>query len=78
MNQFNFYYKSDPATFIPIFAVDDQAPLSPNQEIGSIDFVNGIVLDMDASAVQGSSKFLLPPNGSRDSRRCADGLQSRK
>jgi hypothetical protein len=49
LNTFSFYFESDPGTLISIFAADDQAP--PDQG-ASIDFVNGIVLDLDAAAVQ--------------------------
>lgn len=49
LNTFSFYFESDPGTLITIFDAYDQAP--PDQG-ASIDFVNGIVLDLDASAVQ--------------------------
>jgi hypothetical protein len=50
-HEWGFYFTSDPSTRYPIFTTSDQAP--PEQQ-AVIDFDNGKVVDLDASALEAS------------------------
>ena len=50
-HEWGFYFTNDPSTRYPIFTTSDQAP--PQQQ-AVVDFDNGIVVDLDASALEAS------------------------